>query len=168
MSLDPYAPSPAAIQPTEAASGSLSRGVVEQLLGTRPWVRVFSVLMFVGAGFMVLGGVIMLLGTGFATIANSSEALPMGIMGLVMAVFYILIAAVYIYPALKLWKYANGISALSFSGSQADLEVALREQRRFWKFLGVAMIAMFALYAVGIVLFIVFAGAAAAFGMKGF
>lgn len=166
MSLDPYAPSAVAIQPTEPASGSLSRGVVEQLLGTRPWVRVFSILMFIGAGFMVLGGALMLVGTGFAAVSSSSNAMPMGVMGVAMGVFYILIAAVYIYPALKLWKYANGISALSFSGSQADLEVALREQRRFWKFLGVAMIAMFALYAVGIVLFIVFAGAAAVFGAR--
>ncbi|WAC21917.1 DUF5362 family protein [Luteolibacter sp. SL250] len=79
-----------------------------------------------------------------------------------MSMFYILIALLYIYPGLKLWKYANRITGFASTGAEVDLEMALNEQRAFWKFAGISIIVMIALYIVGIVAVAVTAGVSAA------
>lgn len=150
MSIDPYS-SPGTHEPPPGFSGSssVSQGVLAQLAGTKPWVRFMSVLTFVGAGFMLLAALIMLVAGGAiaATAKTGGAALPAGMMS-VFAVLYALFAGVYIYPAMKLWKYANRIAGLLSSGAMMDLEGALNEQRLFWKFLGIMVIAMFVLYFV--------------------
>lgn len=160
MSIDPYA-SPSA-PPHASASGSsaVSAGVLQQLSGTKPWVRFISVLMFVGAGFMVLGGLAMMLG-GAAFFKNSPDVGSPAVLGAVLGIVYLVFAIVYIYPALKLWKYANGIASLLASGSVMDLEDALNQQRSFWKFIGVMMLAILVLYALAFIILIVVGGFAA-------
>lgn len=162
MTIDPYS-SPATYDSSAgyASSTNVSQGVINQLAGTKPWVRFMSVLMFIGAGFMLLASLIMLVAGGAvaASAKSSGGVLPAGMMSAI-AVLYAVIAAVYIYPALKLWKYASRIGSLIFTGATMDLEGALNEQRAFWKFIGIMMIAMFALYFVAIFA----AGAIGAFG----
>lgn len=161
MSIDPYSsPASHAQPPSFSTSSAVSQGVLAQLAGTKPWVRFMSVLMFVGAGFMLLMALIMLVAGG--TIASSAKAgtLPAGMMTGI-AILYALLAGLYIYPAVKLWKYATQIGALLISGSMMDLEGALSQQRSFWKFLGIMVIALFALYFVVIIGFAAFGGFAA-------
>ncbi len=69
-------------------------------------------------------------------------------MGAGIGIAYLIFSMLYIYPALKLWKYASGIAALLASGSIMDLENALDQQRSFWKFIGVMMLAILVLYAL--------------------
>jgi hypothetical protein len=159
MPIDPYA-SPAANEVFASQSSSaVSAGVIQQLAGTKPWVRFISVLTFIGAGLMlILGLVMMLMGS---VIANASKN-PMftGGMGVVVAVIYIVMAA-YIYPGVKLWKYANYIGLLMSSGGVADLEMALSQQRSFWKFVGIILLVFVSLYALIFVGAIVLGGFAA-------
>jgi len=69
----------------------------------------------------------------------------------VIAVMYGVFAFLYIYPAVKLWAFANRITSLGSTRSVADLDAALTEQRRFWKFLGIMTIIMICLYFVFII-----------------
>jgi len=78
-----------------------------------------------------------------------------------MAILYAVLSLLYIYPALKLWKYASHIGALLLSSSMLDLEAALSQQRSFWKFLGIMIIALFALYFVVVIAVVAFGGFAA-------
>lgn len=162
MSIDPYS-SPTAHDSTPgfSAGSAISQGVLAQLAGTKPWVRFMSVLMFIGAGFMLLAALFMLAmgGTMAATAKTGGAALPAGMMTGI-AVLYAVFAGVYIYPAMKLWKYASRIGNLLTTGAMMDLESALNEQRSFWKFLGIMVIAMFVLYFVVII-------AAVGFGAMG-
>lgn len=163
MSIDPYSSPATQVQPPSfSAVAAVSQGVLAQLAGTKPWVRFMSVLMFVGAGFILLVALIMLLmgGTIAASAKTSSGALPAGMMTGI-AVFYALLSLIYIYPALKLWRYANQIGSLLISGSMMDLESALNHQRSFWKYVGILVIAMLALYFVAIIAVFVVGGFAA-------
>ncbi len=118
-----------------------------QLAGTKPWVRFISVLMFIGAGLMLLLAVVMLFAGGSIFKTANLGAYEAG-MGVGIAVGYAIFAFIYIYPALKLWKYASRIGALLSSSTILDLEGALNEQRSFWKFIGVMMLLVLILYAV--------------------
>ena len=53
-----------------------------------------------------------------------------------MAAMYAVLSIVHIFPAIKLWKYANAIAQLMQSGRDECLIEALNQQRLFWKFVG--------------------------------
>jgi hypothetical protein len=134
--------------------GGVGQGVVLQLQKTKPWVRFLSVMAFIGCAFMVLAGVGMIAFGAFAgSGALNGAKLGLGGAGVSigMGIFYLLLAGLYVYPALKLWRYADRIGALVDSRQVVDLEQALDQQRAFWKFVGIAVIVMLALYPVVIV-----------------
>ena len=161
MSTDPYSSPTACVQPPSFSTpAAISQGVLAQLAGTKGWVRFMSVLMFVGAGFMLLVGLIMLVAGGAIAAGAKAGALPAGVMT-GFAIIYALLSLIYIYPALKLWKYASYIGVLLISGSMMDLESALNQQRSFWKFLGIMVIALFALYFVAFIAMLALGGFAA-------
>ena len=161
MITDPYSsPTPYVQPPSFSASAAISSGVLAQLAGTKGWVRFMAVLMFVGAGFMLLVGLVMLVAGGAIAANAKAGAIPAGMMTGV-AILYALLSLIYIYPALKLWKYATYIGALLISGSMMDLESALNQQRSFWKFLGIMVIALFALYFLAVIAMLAFGGFAA-------
>ena len=101
---------------------------------------------------MILVGVI-----GGAAAGFDKAGAPAGMFMIFMALIYAVCSLIYIYPALKLWKYANGIERLIHTGSEQDLVDALDQQRSFWKFVGVMMIIMLGLYAV-VIVFAIIAG----------
>jgi len=163
--------SPANPYSTPAANlyGSTSGGAGEVvaastialLSATKPWVRFLSVLMWIGVAFMLLAA----LGMGVVSMMGIAKQVKPGPLGgmefLVLAVIYGVMSFIYIYPAIKLWKYANRIGSLGATRSVADLDSALNEQRSFWKFIGVMTIIMLSLYVVAIIGFVaVGAGAA--------
>lgn len=141
---------------TGAGADAVSPGTIAALAGTKPWVRFMSVMVWIGVVFMLLGGLGMLV-MGMLGLNGGPSSSQMGMPGpggafmVGMAGAYVFMAFMYIYPAIKLWKYASHIGRLSSSRTVADLDEALNEQRRFWKFLGIAMIVLMSLYAVFII-----------------
>jgi len=109
--------------------------------------------MLLAAVFIILGGLI----GSFGASANSevASAAPAGAVMIGMGVVYAISSLIYIYPALKLWKYAGAITQLIASGSEQDLVHALDQQRGFWKFLGILMIVVLGIYVVAIVVAII-------------
>ncbi|MGD9419903.1 MAG: DUF5362 family protein [Verrucomicrobiota bacterium JB025] len=151
---NPYAtPSVPATVAGSTYSTIATDAVIDQLKRTKPWVRLFSVIIFIGAGFMVLGGIAVLI-AGAAMFARNAAGSGSGpttingspLLGPLIGISYLIFAALYIYPGLKLWKYASRIGDLVANRSLLSLEAALNEQRAFWKFVGIVIIAVFALY----------------------
>lgn len=135
----PYAP-PAMPAPTQ---GGVSAGIIDVLKQTRPWVLMMSVMCFLGAGFMLLGGLAMF-AMAFVMPRGGAQQMMLGAV-------YVPLALVYIYPAVKLWSYGSSIGRLSASTATADLEDALRHQKSFWKYCGILTIVMIGLYILAII-----------------
>jgi hypothetical protein len=55
----------------------------------------------------------------------------------------------YTPPAVHLWRYAASIQQLQTGSGQQALESALRNQKSFWKYVGILSCVMMALYALG-------------------
>jgi hypothetical protein len=163
---NPYSPPAAAPLPYPpgnygAPQGGVSEGAVALLLQTRTWVRIISIFCFIGAGLMLLASVGMFIAGAVASAAaSSSSPIPMAALGLV----YMPFAALYIYPGIKLWMYANAIGRLGASRSTVDLEGALLQQKSFWKYSGISAIVMVVLYVlffIGVMAFGVLQGMSA-------
>lgn len=159
MEANPYSTPAANLYGTNTSGGNVvSAGTIAQLAGTKGWVRFMSVLMWLGAIF-VIGGIVLILVAGSAGLAQMSGMGSREAGMLVgMMIPYAIMAFMMMYPATKMWKYANCIGRLMASHSVADLDAALTEQRRYWKFNGILVIIGLCLGVVGFI-----AGAAMSF-----
>lgn len=132
---------------------SVSPALAEKLHQTQPWLRFIAIMTFIGSGLMALGGLGML---AVGVISNrvpadaDKPAGPSGAMFAGLAVFYFVLAIVYVFPALHLLRSARAIRDLAADGSEASALRALEGQRRFWKFAGICLIVMLALYVIAI------------------
>ncbi|QJE98345.1 DUF5362 family protein [Luteolibacter luteus] len=136
---NPYQPSiHGGAPPPLSASSATSIGVVQGLAATKPWVRFCAILGFIMTGVMALFGVIMMVGMTFAGMSKAGAS-EMGML-VVLGAIYLLLAAIYLVPTLRLWKYGTAIMHLMMSGSVTDLDKALEHHRSFWKFVGILMI----------------------------
>jgi hypothetical protein len=133
---NPYQ-SPAA-PPAATVENWATAPVVESLRQTRPWVMFFSILGFIVAALMAVGG---LLG-GMVVLAQGSPA-----EGAVLMI-YLLFGLLYFFPALYLLRYAQRIRDLIYSHNVADLEAALSAQKSFWRFTGILVALILVLYVV--------------------
>jgi hypothetical protein len=100
----------------------------ETLGQTSPYVRVMSVILFIIAGLLVLGA--LLVG---AAGASSGQLAPMAI-----AVVYLGITVLYIIPAVFLMRYATNATAFARLREGRLLEKAIEAQKSFWKFAAIA------------------------------
>lgn len=162
-SANPYGSNPLSME------GSVAAETIAPLAGTKGWVQFMSILLWLGVGFMVIAGIGMAAaGTMVAdTIAKTQPTNPMANKAFVLAMggLYLLMALFYVYPAIKLWAYGSRIGKLKNSLTTADLNAALHEQRRFWKFTGIMVIVMMSLYILVIVGLVGFGAMAASRGM---
>jgi hypothetical protein len=101
--------------------------------------------IFIGI-FIVIALFIMMLGSTFSP--YSSGLYGMGL-GIGMGLFYLLIAALYIYPVLSLMKFSSCMKRGLNSGNQELITEGFRHQKNMYKFIGVMMIITIALYLVG-------------------
>ena len=139
------------------ASGDVSSAVVDQLAKTKGWTLFFSVMLWIGSGLMLFAG-IALVGVGAVGGAAGAAFDEMGdemggrIGMILMGALYIVLAIIYIYPALKLSKFSSRCSQLIYQPTETTLVGALNEMRAFWKFVGIWMIIFIALYPIVIII----------------
>ncbi len=119
---------------------SLSPAALTALVQTQPWVRLFAILAFLLTGLSLL---VLIVTTGI--LATGDKAKPSGFLMLIPLTALI---AGYIPPAIFLWRYAEGLQHLRRGGGEAALERALKNQKSFWKYVGILACVMAALYAL--------------------
>lgn len=131
-------------------AGPLTEGIFQSMKQTRPWVRLISILLFIGAALGLLGSVAPLL----AGMPEVPGAPPYMLIVLFQALFCLF----YLIPAWFLFKYGSAIGSLINGGGLVELESALVSQKSFWKFSGIMAL-------IGIVLGILGVAAAIAIPM---
>lgn len=150
----PHESSPAATGAVAPKPGGMvPQTTLAELAGTRPWVLLVAVVMWIGAGITLLGvGLMTFLSiAGAGAMANSGN--PAGAGGALLTILMMLVAAgLIVYPTLKLTKYASGITRLLKTRSVPDLDLLLSEQRRFWKFYGIMILAYIAMVLICVVM----------------
>jgi hypothetical protein len=148
----PYRPPRAGLsqRPSAPADAGVSPRMIASLDKTRPWVVFIAILMIIGCAFLVLAAVIMLaMGS---LLGISSELAPFG--GAAFGGAYLLMALLYLFPALYLWRYGRAIRRIG-RGNVAAMEDALEHQASFWRFVGIMGAVVIVIYLIVIVIGIV-------------
>lgn len=148
---DSYAPPKSTVRDVSGGSGVVTDSIVASLSKTRPWVLFLSILGFVGAAFMALAAIPMLMGSAMMGNLEGAEA-ELGMFGsgmmITMGVIYLVMAFIYVMASLYLLRYAGHIKRAVSSLEVADLEAALAQQASFWKLVGILVLVSLVLMVV--------------------
>ena len=149
---NPYTAPSAGADNTSSEHDGITEVMTEALRGTKVWVKLMGVLLFIGAAFTLLGAL-----AAFAMPAMMGAgkgAMPIGVMAF-MALLYVAIALVYVFLGLYLLKYSGAIGRLLRDGRAASMEAALQAQQKFWRLAGIIALVVVVISVLGIIAAIV-------------
>lgn len=117
---------------------------------TVKWAKFLAICFFVGLGLMVLVGVVFF----FLSVSAPGPA-EMKFSTSAVGIFYILIAVLYFFPAMYLYRFATASAEAINTLNDDTLEEGLENLKSLFRFTGILMIIVLSLYAVGFILAIV-------------
>ena len=114
---------------------------------TAKWSSFLAILGFIGIGLMVLLG--LFAGAIFSAIPEAQE-MPFDF-GTSMTVVYLLLALIYFFPVMYLYKFAKRMKLALATKNDENLAAAFESLKSHYKFIGVFTIIMMSLYVLLIV-----------------
>ncbi len=126
---------------------------------TAKWAYFLSILGFIGIGFMVLLAFFM--GTVMSMISGFSGAEEASYMGGFITVLYLVLAVLYFFPVLYLFKFASNMKDALRTNDSDSLTASFGNLKSHYKFLGIMTIVLISIYIL-IILFAILGGAALA------
>jgi hypothetical protein len=136
----------------------LEEETLNYLNTTRKWTMFFAILGFIFLGLLLLFGLIA--GT-FLSIFKSSE-MSTGIPQIWLFVILIILAILYYFPLLFLFRFSKHTANAVHTLSKEELHKAFRNLKSYFVYIGVLLIIVLVIYFIGLVA----AGASMAF-LKG-
>jgi magnesium-transporting ATPase (P-type) len=142
-------------QQTQPSKREITPVMLRYLKKTKPWVRFISVVIFIGTGLVFLLGLALILGAGLLSSLSKNVfgGAPLGLLGFVYTVF----ACLSFFPALYLARFADGIKKALLKDEVGGIEDALKNQRAFWRYMGVLLLAILVLQIAAILTLVFFA-----------
>ena len=131
------------------ASGTVTEPTKEALRGTKGWVKLVGIVLYIGAAFTVLAMAMMIFGAG-AMGGTKQGAAPLAMM-VAIFVLYLVIAAIYIFLGNYLVNYSKAIGRLLVDDQVNTLEAALQTQQKFWRLAGILVLLMLVVSVIGFV-----------------
>lgn len=118
---------------------------------TRKWAQFLAILGFIGAGLIAI----------MAIFAGSLFSGMIGAGGIAITVLYLLMALLYFFPSLYLFRFSEKSNKALYKKDSGELEAAMCNLKSTFKFYGVTAIIVISFY----LLFFLFAGVGAGLGM---
>ncbi|MFO7567974.1 MAG: hypothetical protein R6X02_35360 [Enhygromyxa sp.] len=105
-----------------SGSAGVSDRTVAALRKTRPWVVFVAVISFVGAGFGLLGGLVLV-----------TQSVGEGLVAIFGSVLVLL-------PGVAMIRYSQAINRLLHGGGVAELEQSMEAQASVWQIFGIYLL----------------------------
>jgi hypothetical protein len=116
----------------------INNSIKENLITSAKWARFLAIIGFVFTGFM---GIVSL----FLLVTSLASGIRMLML---MAVVYIALTAVMIFPALYLIRFAGATEKGLNSNKQGEFDYGIQNLKSLFKFMGIYTIVLIALYIV--------------------
>lgn len=124
----------------ETTEMRVNESMKANLLSAAKWAKFICIVGCIGVGFAVVFGIAML---AFGSIASMYTDMPLdGLVG----VIYLLVAAIYIYPLIKGFQFANATKAACLSDDENELARGISGLNDLLKFTGYLTIICLILY----------------------
>ena len=124
--------------------GSITETMIVHLKKASPWLRFIGIVGFVFTGIMGLTGILMLPFTtsyAFVNIPGFENFSRAGLFfNLTLIVYGLGGGALYFFLSFFIYKFGDKIRSYLRTGAESDLEMALQNNSRLWKMLGIICI----------------------------
>jgi magnesium-transporting ATPase (P-type) len=132
-------------QGNQVQAGFLNDNALFYLKSVSPWLRFLGVIYYIICGFLVAGGLIMLIA------APLMEDLDFGgETSFLMGVFYLISAIITFFPARFIYFFGARLRNYFLNNAEKELELAFKYNKSFWKFCGIITIICLALIPIAI------------------
>jgi hypothetical protein len=120
-----------------ASQGLLTETMLFYLKGASPWLRFVGIAGFIMLGLYALIGLTMIIG-----VRSFGSPIPgwSGVLGAGFGVFYLGAIALMFFPVLFIFQFGRKINSYVHTGNEEDLEQAFKNNKSFWKFMGILSI----------------------------
>jgi hypothetical protein len=121
------------------------------LAETAKWGRFMAIVGFIFCALIIFGGVFFAtaLSTAFGGNADIEGAgASRGFIGAASAIVYIIVAAIYFFPCLFLFRFSSRMRASLNSNSQEDLNLSFQNLKALFRYVGIITIIFLAIYAL--------------------
>jgi len=155
--VNPYQSPETVADPLKSAvsHGMLTENMLVYLKSASPWLRFAGIVGFIGAGGMALWGITSFaLGSvtgqiwssipGFETFAEASSSVGAAF-GFFMGLIIIGSGVLIFIPSLYLYRFGIKIRSYIREGREQDLELAFKNNKSYWKFIGILYIVYLAI-----------------------
>jgi hypothetical protein len=128
------------------------------LLETTRWTKFLSIIGFIITGLMLLGAIaIMTMGSFFSSLLPGYSGLGAASAGIGFGLIYIIIAALYFYPIISLFRFSSNMKQGIQTNNMEMITEAFRHQKNLYKFIGIFTIIIIAFYLIIFLFFGIFA-----------
>ncbi len=132
---------------TEIKKIEIGQESINHLNTIRKWAMFMSILGFITLGLLIIIGLIM--GT-FLTAFNSGEAGP-GLPESLIIIFVLLMAAVYFFPVLYLFRFSKHTANAVEKLDKEELYKAIKNLKSYFVYLGVLIVIGLVFYLVALI-----------------
>lgn len=131
-------------QVSSSISLELKAESLRHLREASKWARFIAIVGFVMVGLMVLGALVVAF-----TFSNfENEFFPAALGGVGIALLYLVIAAIYFFPILYLFRFAQASTRSVKNSNSSDLVEAMRNLKSHYLYIGVLLIVFIGIYAL--------------------
>jgi len=129
---------------------SISRKSAAYLSETEKWTKFLSIVGFAFVGIIVI--IALFASSIFSSVPFGQNSGMGGSMGFVFSGIYFVMAALYFFPIWYLYKFSTNIKDAIQSKSSEQLELALSNQKSFFKFIGIFTVVVLVFYGIGLLI----------------
>lgn len=129
----------------------LNEEAVLYLEETRRWAYFLSIIGFIGVGLMILVGVF--IGSAMNKYGGSTFA---SVPAQMVSTVYMLIAIVYFFPILYLFRFAVRMKIGLHESNQESMNAAFKNMKSLFRFMGILSIIVISLYVVALISMLLF------------
>ncbi len=128
----------------------------DYLTETAKWAKFLSIMGFILIGFMIIGALAMFaVGDAFAGMGAGAFG---NAFGAFLGVVYLLVAFLYFFPVLYLYKFSSKAKSALYNNNSQELTEALENLKSHYKFVGILTIVILSFYVL--MMFLAILGAA--------
>ena len=117
---------------------SFSNEIKTDLDSASKWANFMAIMGFIGTAFVLLSGISIIL---FGVLTPSSRALenfPLSSMFFpIMGLLYVLIAVLYFFPSLYMYRFAGKLKKALATNLQEELVESFSNLKKWFKFIGI-------------------------------
>ena len=124
---------------------------------TRQWANFLAIVGFVFVGLIAV--IALFAGAIFSSLGRDIPYFPSTFVG----VFYLLMALLYFFPVLYLYRFSSFMRKALMAGNSEDMNAAFKNLKAHYRYIGILMIIMLSFYAIALLAGLLF-GLASAFG----